>query len=103
MNACWKNLYPYLVRHFKGFEETPEAATNEPVQLMNGLDVSTEVIDEMIASHSEPMPNAGLIDIQVANTTSPEAKDDYNQCTLTVKKMNEAFTYSGVTRNERTR
>jgi hypothetical protein len=49
--------------------ENSEAAKNEVVQLMNKLDfgVSTEDVDELIASHSEPTSSEELIDIQEAN------------------------------------
>jgi hypothetical protein len=42
------------VASFEGYEEIPGATTEEFVQLKN--DVSTEDVDELIASHSEPIP-----------------------------------------------
>jgi L-arabinose isomerase len=46
-------LYPELARSFEGFEEIPGAATGELAQLMN--EVSTEDVNELIASYSEPI------------------------------------------------
>jgi hypothetical protein len=60
------------------------------------LDVSTEDVVELIASHSVPVSSEDLIDLQEASKTPPEAEDDYQSRPtkiLTVKKMNEAFTY----------
>jgi hypothetical protein len=76
MHVCWKKLCPYLVQGFKDFEEIPESATKEVVQLMNELDLNViiEDVDELIASHSEPMSNEDLD--QEVNKTSPEAEDD---------------------------
>jgi hypothetical protein len=74
MNGCWKKLCPYLVQGFKDFEEIPESATKEVVQRMNELDLNViiEDVDELIASHSEPMSNEDLD--QEVNKTPPEAK-----------------------------
>jgi hypothetical protein len=62
MNGYWKKLCLDLVQGFKDFEETREAASKEVVQLMNELDlnVSIEDVDELIASHSEPVSNGYL-------------------------------------------
>jgi hypothetical protein len=54
MNGCWKQLYPELAAGFDGSEKILGAATGKLVQLMN--EVSTEDVDELIASHSEPIP-----------------------------------------------
>jgi hypothetical protein len=62
MNGYRKKLCLDLVQGFKDFEETREAATKEVVQLMNELDlsVSIEDVDELIASHSEPVSNGDI-------------------------------------------
>ena len=41
MNGRWNKLCPDFAPNFKGFDETPEVATEEVVELMNqlGLDV----------------------------------------------------------------
>jgi hypothetical protein len=38
-----------VVTNFEGFEETPEAATKEAVQLMNQLDLGTSTEDDCIS------------------------------------------------------
>jgi CHASE3 domain sensor protein len=94
-------LCPELITNFEGFQETPEAATKEIIQLMNQLDleVSTEDVDELIASHSQPMSNEELIAMQEANKAPREDQDDDEIIqspptkTLNVKNLNEAFTY----------
>jgi hypothetical protein len=78
MHGSSKRLCPDLVQDFKGFEETPEDATKEIVHLMKELNlcVSTEDVDKLITSYSEPMSHEEIIDIQEANKTPPDAKDD---------------------------
>jgi hypothetical protein len=101
MNGCWEQLCLELVTNFEGFEETPEAATKEVVRLMNqpDLEVSTEDMDELTVSHSEPMSNEDLIVMQEANKAPREDQDDDKITqspptkTLNVKNLNEAFTY----------
>lgn len=100
MAGCWGKLCPDLVPNFKGFEKTPEAATEDVVQLMNQLDleVTTEDVEELIASHSEPLSNEDLLALQEANSLVPsDYTDDGNKNlptkSLTTKKLKEAFTH----------
>jgi hypothetical protein len=101
VNECWKQLRQELVANFEGFEGTPVAATKEVVQLMNQLDleVSTEDVEELIASHSEPMSNEDLIVMQEARKAPLEDQDDDEIIqspptkTLNVKNLSEVFTY----------
>jgi hypothetical protein len=94
-------LCPELVTNLEGFEETPEAVTKEVVQLMNQLHlgVGTEDVDELIASHSEPMSNEDMTAMHEANKAPREDQDDDEIIqssptkTLNVKNLNEAFTY----------
>lgn len=67
-------MCPSLVTVSENVEETPENVTTEIVQLMNraDLDVRNEDVDDLIASHSEPLTNDELIEIQDANTTNTE-------------------------------
>jgi hypothetical protein len=57
--------------------------------------VSTETVDELIASYSELMSNEELMDIQEENKRPHEAEGDDCQSppttTSTVKEMKEAF------------
>lgn len=67
-------MCPSLVTVSENVEETPENVTTEIVQLMNraDLDVRNEDVDDLIASHSEPLTNDELIEIQDANTINTE-------------------------------
>jgi hypothetical protein len=63
------------------------------------LDVSTEDVDELIATHSVPMSNEDLIAMQEGNKAPREDQDDDEIIrsppakTLNVKDLSEAFTY----------
>jgi Mn-dependent DtxR family transcriptional regulator len=75
------------VQDVKGFEEILKDTTEEAVYLVNELAfcVSSEDVDELIASYSEPMSDEDLVDMQEENKTLPEAED--NDCQSPASKI----------------
>lgn len=97
MKGSWKQLCPEMMSDFINFEETPEILTDEIVSVMNelNLDVNKEDVNELIESHSAPLSNEYLIEQQLSNSEihNESEEADKNVKTLTIKNMNEAFTY----------
>jgi hypothetical protein len=60
MNACWKNLWPKMVRDFTGFKKVIDEIQYKSVQLSNqaGFDeVDKDDVEDILASHGNELAN----------------------------------------------
>jgi hypothetical protein len=71
MRAMWKYLLPYCANDFCGFENRVGAVIEEVSTIGKALgfeDVDSPAVKECLDSHSEPLTDADLIELQKQRT-----------------------------------
>ena len=98
LNSCWKKMYPEAVHSFEGFDSMSLKSVHTEIATLaksaGFTEVESEDIEEVLASHDEPLTNEELEELE---NESPEelrsdaTTDEELQRTLSVKGLRESL------------
>ena len=79
MNAAWGKLWPECRNNFKGFSDSINEVKKDIVRLSHEVgftEVDEEDLDGLLESHSEPLSNEELLELERAAAEKEEEEEN---------------------------
>lgn len=96
MNGCWRNLWPECVERKQEVPVDDTAVRKDIVHISHKAgfnEVDENDVQELLDSHSEPLSNDDLMELEKQNTLEEMEEDKEPERTLSVKIFEEIFNH----------
>ena len=98
MNAAWGKLWPECRNNFKGFSDSINEVKKDIVRLSHEVgftEVDEKDLDGLLESHSEPLSNEELLELERAAAEKEEEEENEPEPVrgLDIKTLQKAFSF----------